>query len=162
MQPLTKEWYDNLEIQAAQTFVNLPLDFQLRGYDYNFISKSYLKFFSSETNDRSDKLLLAKKFLKFIRQINKNRAKQELGVEFFETLEYFYSYFPELLSKQDIIHLQALDLITEAIDKTQFVEDIISYEELKVRASNLTEVKQKEEVIEADWSEFEEQYKLIN
>ena len=100
-QALTKQWYNKLEQQASQTFINLPIEFQIRGYDYNFISKSYYNFFNSENNTRHDKLKLAKKFLKFIRQINKNRAKNELDTEFFKCFGYFMDNFPSLLSKQD-------------------------------------------------------------
>ena len=159
---LTKEWYNKLEAQSASSFMNLPIEFQLRGYDYNFICKSYLNFFKGEDNLRQDKLSLAKKFLKFIRNINKNRAKEELGEEFFMCFEYFMDNFNDLLSKQDFVHLETLDVLSSAIDKSQFLEDIISIDELKKRVTNLQAVNEREEIIDADWKDFEEEYELIN
>ena len=121
---LSKDWFAALEDRAASNFVNLPVEFQLRGYDYAFISKKYLNFFRGKNNSRQEKLHLAKKFLKFTRSINRNRAKHELGEEFYECFEYFMENFKELLAKQDLIHLSTLDIITEAVDKSQFVEDV--------------------------------------
>ena len=161
-QVLTRDWYTALEQQAATNFINLPIEFQLRGYDYSYISKSYLNFFNSPTNTRDDKLILARKFLKFIRSINKNRAKQELGEEFFICFEYFMANFSDLLSKQDMVHLETLSIITDAIDRSAFIEDIISVDELKRRVTSLQQVQQKEEVLIAEWSEFEEEYKALN
>lgn len=157
-QALTREWYTELEQQSATNFINLPIEFQLREYDYSFISKSYLNFFKSETNTRQDKLVLARKFLKFVRTINKNRAKQELDESFFETFEYFMNNFPSLLSKQDSVHLETLSVITEAIDKSQFIEDVISIDDLQRRVKNLKVVQEKEQEIELTWDEFEEEY----
>lgn len=161
-QALTKQWYAELEHQSAKNFINLPIEFQLKGYDYNFLSKSYLNFFQSDDNSRSDKLSLAKKFLKFIRGINKNRAKQELGTEFFACFEYFMENFNALLSKQDFIHLDTLSIIAEAIDNTSFIEDVISVPELQRRVENLKIVQKKEEVIQLQWDEFEEEYQILN
>ena len=159
---LTKEWYLKLEEQAATSFVNLPIEFQLRGYDYDFIAKSYLNFFNCEDNTRQDKLILGKKFLKFVRGINKNRAKQELGEQFFICFQYFMENFSSLLSKQDTIHLETLDLITQAIDKSQFIEDIISVDELKRRVENLERVEKKEQLITSTWDEFQYEYEQLN
>lgn len=161
-QALTKEWYSELEAQDAQDFINLPMKFQMQGYDYNTISKSYLNFFKCDDNTRHDKLLLAKKFIKFLRNINKNRARHELGPEFFMCLDYFMTNFEALISKNDNIHLEALSVIAEGIDKSQFVEDIISIDELKRRITNLKLVEQNAEVIDADWTVFENQYKRLN
>jgi len=141
--------------------MNLPVEFQLRGYDYNFISKSYLNFFRGD-NSRQDKLALAKKFLKFVRNINKNRAREELGEEFFICFEYFMGNFTELLSKQDFIHLETIEVLSAAIDKSQFVEDIISVDELKRRVKNLEITAAQEQAIDADWAEFEEEYAQVN
>jgi len=161
-QALTKEWYNELERQAASNFVNLPIEFQIRGYDYNFISKSYLNFFRSTENTRKDKLTLARKFLVFIRSINKNRAKQELDEDFFKCFNYFMENFPSLLSKQDMIHVETLSILTEAIDKSQFIEDIISVDELQRRVTNLKKVEEIENVISEKWDEFEEEYRRRN
>jgi len=151
-----------LEEQASHNFINLPIEFQLRGYDYEFISKSYLNFFNSEDNSRQDKLVLAKKFLKFIRSVNKNRAREELGESFFMCFQYFMENFSDLVAKQDMIHLDALSVITEAIDKSQFIEDIISIDELKRRVSNLEVVAKKEEIIQAEWDEVQCEYTQLN
>lgn len=159
---LTREWYVKLEEQSASTFMNLPIEFQLKGYDYNFIGKSYYNFFRSENNTRQDKLTLAKKFLKFLRSINKNRAKQELGEEFFLCFEYFMDNFSELLAKQDTIHLEALDVMLQAIDKSQFIEDVINVEELQRRVKNLEKVQQREEVIDVEFEEISSEYAALN
>jgi len=159
---LTREWYIKLEQQSAAQFINLPIEFQLKGYDYAYICKSYYNFFNSETNSRDDKLQLAKKFLRFIRSINKNRAKQELGEEFFITFNYFMENFKDLLSKQDFIHLETLQVLTDAIDKTQFIEDIISVDELHRRVEAVEIAKLKELELEENWAEFEGEYKLLN
>ena len=161
-QALTKQWYAELEQQSAKQFINLPIEFQLRGYDYNFLSKSYLNFFKSDDNSRSDKLSLAKKFLKFIRGINKNRAKQELGEHFFACFEYFMDNFSDLLSKQDFIHLDTLTIIAEAIDNTSFIEDVISVPELQRRVENLKVVQEKADIIQVEWDDFEEEYRRLN
>lgn len=161
-QALTKEWYTKLEAQAATSFVNLPIEFQLRGYDYNFISNSYLNFFKSEANTRADKLTLAKKFLKFIRGINKNRAREELGGNFFKCFNYFMENFADLVAKQDMIHVETLSVITDAIDKSQFIEDIISVDELQRRVRNLDKVKEKEAIIDTEWFDVEDEYKMLN
>lgn len=158
---LTKEWYTEIEAQAASNFVNLPVEFQLRGYNYNTISKSYLQFFQGD-NSRQDNLQLAKKFLRFIRTINKNRAKEELGEDFFLCFEYFMDNFSQLMSKQDFIKLETLDILTSAIDKSQFVEDIISVDELKKRVVNLKKVQEEEEAIEAEWKDFDAEYQKLN
>jgi hypothetical protein len=159
---LTRDWYIKLEQQAAAQFINLPIEFQLKGYDYAYICKSYYNFFNCETNSRDDKLQLAKKFLKFIRSINKNRAKQELGEEFYITFAYFMENFNDLLSKQDFIHLETLQVLTDAIDKTQFIEDIISVDELHKRVEAVEAVKQREQLLEDAWVEFDGEYKLLN
>lgn len=162
---LTRDWYDKLQESAATTFINLPIEFQLKGYDYNFISKSYYNFFNSDSNTRQDKLQLAKKFLKFIKSINKNRARFELGEEFFKTFEYFMNNFPDLMAKQDLIHLETLDILTEAIDKSQFLEDVLNVEELQLRIKKLEAVREQEDIIEAEFEEengFIEEYKLLN
>ena len=91
-QALTREWFTELEKVSSENFINLPIELQMRGWDYANISKHYLTFFQSDST-RRDKLTLARKFLKFIRNINKNRARHELGPEFFETFEYFMSNF---------------------------------------------------------------------
>lgn len=162
-QVLTKEWYDKLQEQASSNFINLPIEFQLKKYDYNFVSKSYYNFFRSESNTRQDKLVLAKKFLKFVRNINKNRAKHELGEDFFLCFEYFMSNFSNLLSKPDLIHLETLDVITQAIDKSQFVQDIINIDELQKRVKNLDIAKEQEEAIDVEFDEIiGEEYKLLN
>lgn len=159
---MTKEWYHELEKQQSSTFINLPIEFQLRDYNYDLIAKRYLTFFRSDDNTRQDKLNLAKKFLKFTRAINKNRAKHELGESFFMCFEFFMNNFADLLSKQDYIALNALDVITEAIDKSQFIEDIISVDDLQRRVKNLAKTKEKEEVIDAEWSQFELEYTATN
>jgi hypothetical protein len=162
-QVLTRDWYVKLEESAATNFINLPLEFQIRGYDYSFISKTYLTFFNSDDNTRQDKLILAKKFLKFIRSINKNRAKEECGEDFFMCLNYFLENFPDLLSKQDSIALETLSVITDAIDRTAFVEDIISVDELKRRVEALEVVQKQEEIIEAEFCDsFLEEYNALN
>ncbi len=161
-QVLTREWYVKLEEQSASSFINLPIEFQLKGYDYDFISKSYLTFFESDTNTRQDKLLLARKFLKFTRNINKNRAKAELGEEFFKCFDYFMNNFPDLMSKQDMISLETLSIMAEAIDKTQFVEDIISVDELQRRVQALEKANVEEEAIIAEFEDFESEYKKLN
>jgi len=161
-QVLTREWYIKLEEQAASNFVNLPIEFQIRGYDYNYIAKTYLTFFNSDDNTRQDKLNLAKKFLKFVRNINKNRAKAELGEDFFLCFQFFMDNFPDLMSKNDLISLETLDVITQAIDKSQFIEDIISVEELQRRVKNLQKAQEKEEHIIDTWSEFRDEYKSLN
>jgi hypothetical protein len=159
-QALTREWYTELEKVASNNFINLPIEFQIRGYDYDFLSRHYLSFFRSDS-PRQDKLTLAKKFLKFIRTINKNRAKHELGPEFFECFEYFMNNFSDLIAKQDLIHLDTLSIISEAIDKSQFIEDIISVDDLKRRVDNLKNMKEKEDAIDAEWSSFETEYKNL-
>lgn len=162
-QVLNREWFTELEKQAATNFINLPIEFQLRKYDYNSIADSYLNFFSSDDNTRSEKLILARKFLSFVRNINKNRARNELGEKFFMCFEYFMENFNDLLSKQDMIHLQTLDIITAAIDKTQFIEDIISVDELKKRIINLKSVQEKEEEIkELFENEIITEYEKLN
>ena len=158
---LTKDWYAKIEEQASANFINLPIEFQLKGYDYNFIATSYLNFFKGN-GDRSDKLTLAKKFLKFIKNINKNRAKVELGEEFFKCFEYFMKNFPDLLAKPDMIHLETLSIITDAIDKSAFIEDVINIDELVKRIKKLDVIQQKEQVIEAEWIEIEEEYNTLN
>jgi len=161
-QALTKEWYTELEKHQADNFINLPLAFQMKGYDYSTISKAYLTFFKSDDNTRSDKLSLAKKFLKFIRQINKNRAREELNTEFFLCFDHFMENFHSLTSKNDAIHLETLTLLAEGIDKSQFVEDIINIDELKRRITNLKATEAKEDIIDADWSSFEIEYQQLN
>ncbi len=140
---LSREWYTKIEAQASSNFINLPLQFQMKGYTYDKISSTYLKFFQGE-GTRLAKLKLARKFLKFVRSINKNRARQELGEDFFKCFSYFMENFSELTVKMDAIHLETLDIITEAMDKSQFVEDIISIDELKQRVKNLEHVQEKE------------------
>lgn len=159
---LTREWYVKLESQAAVSFINLPMEFQLKGYDYNFISKSYLNFFDCKTNSRSDKLTLARKFLTFISSINRNRAKEELGEEFFECFNYFMENFNDLLSKQDLIHLSTLTVLEQAIDKSKFVEEVISLPELQKRVQNLEVAQDKEEIINLEWEDFTDDYALLN
>ena len=161
-QVLTRDWFLKLEEQSASNFINLPIEFQLKGYNYDFISKSYLNFFKSETNTRQDKLILAKKFLKFIRNINKNRAKYELGEHFFICFEYFMDNFSDLVAKQDMIHLETLSVLSDAIDKSQFIEDIISIDELQRRVKQLEKVQEKEEIIDVEFSKFELEYKKLN
>ena len=158
---LNREWYVKLEKQAATSFINLPIEFQLRGYDYNFIAKSYLNFFQGD-NTRGDKLSLAKKFLKFVRNINKNRAKHELGEDFFLCFEYFIESFPDLLAKQDLIHLETLTVMADAMDRSQFIEDIISVEELQRRVKNLETKQSQEEIINVGWEEFNVEYGKLN
>lgn len=157
-QALTKEWYVEIEKQAAQNFINLPLDFQLRGYDYEYISDSYFTFFDNEYNTRQDKLVLAKKFLKFLRNLNRNRAKEECGPNFFKCYDYFLNNFSDLMSKNDIIALNALDLMQEAIDRASFVEDAVSLDVLKNRIEKVQAVKEREEIIDAEWTEFAREY----
>ena len=154
-QVLTRDWYDKLQAQAASNFVNLPIEFRMRGYDYDFIAKSYLNFFRCEDNTRHDKLKLAKKFLNFIRSINKNRARRELSEDFFLCFEYFMENFPDLLAKQDMVHLETLEIITQAVDRSQFIQDIISVDELKRRVSNLEKTQEKEHEIISNWDEEE-------
>jgi len=160
--PLTKDWYDELEKQANSNFINLPIEFQVRGYDYEFIAKRYLTFFRSTENTRQEKLLLAKKFLKFIRSVNKNRAKHELGEEFFMCFGFFMDNFSDILSKQDFISLEGLSVLTDGIDKSQFIDDILSVEDLQRRIKNLKKTKEREEVIDAEWTEFEAEYISTN
>ena len=162
MEVLTKEWYLKLEENAAETFVNLPIEFQMRGYTYDKISESYLNFFSSDTNTRNDKLVLAKKFLKFIRSLNKNRARNELGESFFKCFEYFMENFNDLTSKQDMVHLETLDIITQAVDRSQFIEDIISVEELQKRVKNLERTREKEDIIDIEFIDLTMEYKALN
>lgn len=159
---LTKEWYIKLEQQAAQNFINLPIEFQLKGYDYAFIAKSYYNFFNSDSNTREDKLHLARKFLKFIRSINKNRSKQELTPEFYLCFEYFMENFNDLLSKQDLIHLETLQILTDAVDKSQFIEDIISVDELQRRVARVEVTQQRELEIQQEFEEFLPEYKELN
>jgi hypothetical protein len=159
---LDKEWYEKLEAQSATNFVNLPLEFQLRGYDYDYISKAYLSFFKCDNNSRQDKLSLAKKFLKFVRNINKNRAKQELGEDFFICFHFFMENFKELLNKPDMIKLETLPILQEAIDKSQFMEDAISLDELKIRITRLDEVRKREEFISNSWDDFNQEYLELN
>ena len=75
--------------------------------------------------------------------------------------EYFMENFKSLLSKQDLIHLDTLEVITRAVDKSQFIEDLISVDELKRRVTNLKLVEEKEQIIDAEWSDFEEEYYAI-
>ncbi len=157
---LTKEWYLELEKQSASNFINLPIEFQMRGYTYDEITNSYLNFFKSESNTRKDKLNLAKKFLSFIRSINKNRAKEELTTSFYKCLSYFFDNFSDLLSKQDYIHLETLSILTEGLDKTNFIQDAISLPDLERRVNNLKQVQEKEEIIALEWSEFEQNYRI--
>lgn len=159
---LTREWYVKLEEQSASNFINLPIEFQIRKHSYGSISKSYLNFFQSESNTRNDKLVLAKKFLKFIRSINKNRAKEELGEEFFECFQYFMENFNDLVSKQDIIHLETLTVLENAIDRSQFIEDIISVDELQRRVKALEVVVEQEDVIELEFEELSVEYGALN
>ena len=70
--------------------------------------------------------------------------------------------FKDLLSKQDFIHLETLQVLTDAIDKTQFIEDIISVDELHRRVEAVEAAKVKELELEENWSEFEGEYKLLN
>ena len=161
-QALTKEWYNELEEQSAKSFINLPIEFQLKGYSYSKISDTYLKFFNSNDNTRKDKLILAKKFLTFIRKINKNRAKHELGESFFECFDYFMNNFADLIEKPDFIHLEALTVMADALDKSQFIEDVISVDELKNRVKRIQQIDEKEEAINADWTTFEGEYRLLN
>jgi hypothetical protein len=161
-QALSKEWYTKLQDQAAANFINLPIKFQVEGYDYSFISKSYYTFFNSESNTRQDKLKLAQKFLKFTRSINKNRAVHELDEYFFKCFEYFMDNFRDLMSKQDNIHLETLSVIEQAIDKSAFIEDIVSIDDLKRRVDNLEQIKEKEEIITIEWEGFEDEYARVN
>ena len=160
--PLTNEWYRELEKQSDSGFINLPIEFAMREYNYSFIAKRYLTFFRCDDNDRQSKLSLAKKFLKFIRSVNKNRAKHELGEEFFMCFEYFMENFSDLLAKQDFIALETLSVLTEGIDKSQFIEDVINIDELKKRVDNLNHTIKQEEVIEAEWEDFEIEYRTTN
>jgi hypothetical protein len=159
---LTKEWYTELERASSSNFVNLPVEFQLRGYDYDYIAKSYFTFFNSESNTRQDKLALAKKFLKFIRNINKNRAKEELGEDFFLCFQYFMENFSDLMAKNDSIALETLSVMQKALDKSQMIEDIINVDELERRVKNLEKVKAREEIIEVEFDDVTDEYLALN
>lgn len=158
---LTREWYKDLEAQASKEFVALPLEYQTRGYSYNTVAEHYLTFFKGD-NTRADNLRLAKKFQKFIRNINRNRVKQELGEAFFECFHYFMENFAELTSKQDFIHLETLDLISEGLDKSNFVEDVINVDELKNRVIRLKAVEAQEEIIGTEWKGISSEYEELN
>ena len=160
--PLTHEWYTELEKQADSSFVNLPIEFAMRDYTYSSIAKRYLTFFRCDDNDRQAKLSLAKKFLKFIRSINKNRAKHELDESFFMCFQYFMDNFSDLLAKQDYIALETLSILTDGIDKSQFIEDVINIDELKKRVENLNHTVKQEEIIETEWEVFEIEYNQRN
>jgi hypothetical protein len=160
-QALTKEWYMELEKAESTNFINLPIQFQMRNYTYGSISKSYLQFLQCPENTRSDKLSLARKFLKFIRSINKNRAKEELNEHFFLAFQYFMDNFQSLLSMPDNIHLETLQVLTEAIDKSQFIEDVLSIEDLQRRITALKQVETHEQSIDAEWTSFESEYREV-
>ena len=160
-QALTREWYTELEKQSNSNFINLPIEFQIRDYSYSTISSSYHSFFKNPDSTRHDKLKLAQKFLKFVRSINKNRAKEECNEDFFKAFSYFMDNFSDLLSKQDNIHLETLSLLTEAVDKSQFIEDVLSVDDLKRRITNLKNTQEKEDAIDAEWSSFESEYKQV-
>lgn len=159
---LTKEWYIELEKAADKNFINLPLDFQLRGYNYEYISNRYFTFFDNEYNTRQDKLVLAQKFLKFLRNINRNRAREECGESFFKCYEYFLNNFSSLMSKNDMIALKALDLLQDAVDRTTFIQDAVSLDVLKDRIEKVQKIKEREEIINAEWEEFAHEFKQIN
>jgi len=158
---LTKDWYTQVEQQAAQDFVALPTEFQVRGYSYDKIAKSYLTFFNGD-NKRSNKLKLAKKFGKFLRLINRNRAKNELGEDFYMCFAHYMDNFEDLVSKNDLVHLEALDLIADGLDKTRFVEDILNVEELRRRVNALKVVEEKADIIEAEWIDVSGDYRRLN
>ena len=63
--------------------------------------------------------------------------------------------FPDLLAKQDMVHLETLEIITQAVDRSQFIQDIISVDELKRRVSNLEKTQEKEHEIISNWDEEE-------
>jgi hypothetical protein len=159
---LTKEWYRELEKSASSDFVLLPLELQARGWNYNEIAEHWLNFFKDDSAKRRDKLRLARKFSKFISIINKNRAKVELGEAFFECFHYFMENFSDLMEKQDWIQLDALEIISEGLDKTRFIEDVISLDELKIRAKRILKVEAKEKIIDVEWKDVQIEYKKLN
>ena len=159
---LTKEWYKELEKSASSDFVLLPIELQARGWTYNIIAAHWLTFFKDDTLKRQDKLKLARKFSKFISLINRNRAKVELGEDFFECFHHYIENFSDLVAKQDWIHMEVLDVISEGLDKTRFIEDVISLDELKHRAERILQVEEKEKVIDAEWRDVEKEYKELN
>lgn len=158
---LSKEWQSELERAAASSFVLLPIELQARGYDYNYVAKSYLEFLKGE-NSRQDKLTIARKFSKFISNVNRNRVKSELGPDFFEAFEYYMNNFDDLMAKPDRIGLETLELIQDGLDRTKFVEDVISFDEIKLRATRIAKMEKKSEILDAEWKEFEIEYKELN
>ena len=159
---LTKEWYKELEKSASSDFILLPIEFQARGWNYGVIAQHWLNFFKDDSLKRQDKLKLAKKFGKFVSIINRNRAKVELDESFFECFHYYMENFSDLVAKQDWIHIEALDLISEGLDKTRFIEDVISLDELKNRAQRVAHVEERERVIDVEWENVEIEYNKLN
>ena len=70
--------------------------------------------------------------------------------------------FADLFCKQDLIHLESLTLLTDAVDRVSFMDDVTSIEDLELRVGKIKKVRSREEVIEADWSDFEKEYKELN
>jgi len=158
---LSKEWQSELDRAAASSFVLLPIELQAKGYTYDYVAKAYLEFFEAD-NSRQEALVLARKFSKFISNLNRNRVKHELGEDFFKAFQFYMENFNDLLKRPDRIKLEAIDLIAEGLDRSKFVEDVISFDELKMRTKRIQEMEEKDAIIDAEWEELEIEYKQRN
>ena len=158
---LSKEWQSELDRAAASSFVLLPIELQAKGYTYDYVARAYLEFFEAD-NSRQEKLVLARKFSKFISNLNRNRVKHELGEDFFNAFQFYMDNFNELLSRPDRIKLETIDLIADGLDRSKFVEDVISFDELKMRTKRIQKMEEKDAAIDAEWEELEIEYKQRN
>ena len=157
---LTPKWNDDLKTQAAADFILLPAEARERGYNYNWVAQQYLIFLKQGT--RKQKLSYARKFFKFLKQINRDRAKKELGEDFFEAFEYFWENFKELNSQDDWIKLESIDIISELCSRYNFALDIVSSVEMEERVKKLDKLSRQEETIDIEFEEVNEEYLRLN
>ena len=158
---LSKEWQGELDRAKASSFVLLPIELQAKGYTYDYVAKAYLEFFEAD-NSRQEALVLARKFSKFISNLNRNRIKHELGPDFFKAFQFYMENFDTLLKKPDRIKLETIDLISEGLDRSRFVEDIISFDELKMRTKRIEKMEEQDAAIDAEWEQLETEYSQRN
>ena len=157
---LSNEWNDGIKSQAASDFILLPAEARERGYDYNWVASQYLIFLKEGT--RKQKLAVARKFFKFLKQINRDRAKKELDETFFEAFQYYFDNFKELNSKNDWIKLESIDMISEMCSRFNFALDIVSSVEMQERVKKLSKLSKQEETIDIEFSEVNEEYLRLN
>jgi len=157
---LTQQWSEDLNTKAAADFILLPAEARDRGYDYNWVAQRYLIFLKVGT--RKQKLAVARKFFKFLKQINRDRAKKELGEDFFQAFSHYWDNFNELNSKQDWIQLEAIDMIAEMCSRFNFAIDIVSSLEMEERVKKLDKLDKEEKVIDIEFIEVNDEYKKLN